>query len=249
MKTSIGLIIFLFISPAHAGIVSIRADNWFPMNAEPGSKNEGYMIDIAREIFKKAGYTVDYKIMPWKRAIKSVRSGKIDCVVGAYIEDAPDFIFPTENWGMDITGYYVANKSNWTFNGFNSLLDKKVGVINGYSYGGEFDNLVKSRTDVFKASSGSDAIDKNFKKLISNRLDVVVASESAATAKLKELKLNGKIKMAGTNPTKEPLFIACSPAKESSKELIVLVDKGTQALRTSGKLKQILAKYGLKDWK
>lgn len=44
-------------------------------------------------------------------------------------------------------------------------------------------------------------------------------------------------------------YIACSPAKESSKVLMKLVDEGTDKLRQSGELQKILDKYGLKDWK
>jgi polar amino acid transport system substrate-binding protein len=248
MKVVIGLFITSVLIPVSAETISIRADAWFPMNGKPGGNSEGYMIDMATEIFEAAGHTVDYKQMPWERAVKSVRNGLFDCVVGAYPEDAPDFIFPSVNWGMDSTGYYVTNKSTWQFNGFDSLLNQKVGVIGGYAYGEEFDALVKSRPDVFKGTSGKDALAKNFKKLMNNRIDVVVESVSVANAKLKEIGLNSKLKMAGTNPEKAPIYIACSPAKSTSKMYIELIEKGTEELRQTGKLKTILAKYGLEDW-
>jgi polar amino acid transport system substrate-binding protein len=176
MKLVIGLLITNMLLPVYAATVSIRADAWFPINGEPGGNSEGYMIDMATAIFTAAGHTVDYKKMPWVRAVKSVREGLFDCVVGAYVEDAPDFIFPSTNWGMDRTGYYVTSESTWKFSGFDSLLTETVGVINGYAYGDEFDALVKSRVDVFQGSSGEDALERNFKKLVHNRLDIVVES-------------------------------------------------------------------------
>jgi polar amino acid transport system substrate-binding protein len=66
-----------------------------------------------------------------------------------------------------------------------------------------------------------------------------------ANAKLKELGLNSKLKIAGTNLEKAPIYIACSPAKSTSKMYIELIEKGTKILRESGKLKTILDKYGL----
>ena len=232
-----------------ADTISIRADEWFPMNGEPDSGNEGYMIDLAREIFGAAGHKVDYKLMPWERAVNSVRAGKFDCVVGAYPEDAPDFKFPTENWGIDSTGYFVRPDSTWTFNGYDSLLTQKVGVISGYAYGDEVDELIKSRGDVFKAASGNDALEKNFKKLTGKRLDLVIESIAVGNAKIKEMNLTGKIKLGGKDPSEEPIYIACSPAKATSAAYIKLVDEGTRALRASGKLQQIMSKYGLSDWK
>jgi len=248
MKLIIGFLLTSAMLPVHAETVTIRADSWFPMNGEPNGNLQGYMIDMATEIFTAAGHTVDYKKMPWERAVKSVREGLFDCVVGAYPEDAPDFVFPSVSWGLDSTGYYVTNESTWQFNGFASLLDQKVGVISGYAYGDEFDALVKSRTDVFKSSSGKDALGKNFKKLMHNRIDIVVESVAVANAKLKELGLHSKLKIAGTNPEKAPIYIACSPTKVTSKMYIELIEKGTEVLRESGKLKTILDKYGLQDW-
>ena len=231
-----------------AATITIRADEWFPMNGEPNSDNEGYMIDLAREIFTAAGHSVDYKLMPWERAVKSVRTGQFDCVVGAYPEDAPDFKYPKESWGMDSTGFFTKADSAWSFNGFGSLLSEKVGVISGYAYGEKLDELVKSRKDVFKSASGNDALEKNLKKLASNRLSVVIESVAVGNAKIKEMNLDGKVKLAGTDPLQEPIYIACSPAKPASDNYIKLVDEGTRALRASGKLKAILDRYGLKDW-
>lgn len=248
MKLVIGLLTLAISLPASAATVTIRADDWFPMNGDPNGDKQGYMIDMATAIFTAAGHTVDYKVMPWERAINSVREGKFDCVVGAYPEDAPDFIFPSLNWGMDGTGYYVNNASTWTFTGFDSLLTQKVGVISGYAYGEEFDALIRSRPDVFKDVSGTDALEKNFKKLVNNRIDVVVESVSVANAKLKELGFNEALKSAGTNAEKAPIYIACSPAKPTSKMYIELIEKGTETLRASGQLKDILNKYGLQDW-
>ena len=68
-------------------------------------------------------------------------------------------------------------------------------------------------------------------------------------AKLKEMGLESKIDEAGDLGEASNIYIACSPAKESSKVLMNLVDEGTEKLRLSGELQKILDKYGLKDWK
>tara|TARA_R110002167_G_scaffold88523_5_gene238762 strand:+ start:5284 stop:6054 length:771 start_codon:yes stop_codon:yes gene_type:complete len=243
------LLSFVLSTSVLAKSVSIRADHWFPMNGDPDSGNEGFMIDIAREVFAAGGYTVDYKLMPWERAIDSTRKGETDCIVGAYVDDAPDFLFPSENWGMDVTGYFTNTDSAWSFSGLNSLLDQKVGVIDGYAYGEELDVLVAERKDVFKAVSGGNSLETNFKKLLAKRVDVVVESVAVGLAKVKELNLADKIKLAGKDSTSAEIYISCSPVTANGKELIELVDKQTAALRASGQLEKILTKYGLSDWK
>jgi len=77
--------------------LTIRADEWFPMNGDPDSSNPGYMIDFAKAVFEPKGIKVDYALMPWKRALYEVRKGNNDCVVGAYESEAPGFLFPDEH--------------------------------------------------------------------------------------------------------------------------------------------------------
>jgi polar amino acid transport system substrate-binding protein len=125
-----------------ADTISIRADNWFPMNGQPNAKQPGYMIELATHIFTAAGHTVDYKLLPWERAVESVRKGEFDCVVGAYKDDAPDFVYPQAPWGMDRTVFFVKAGDSWTYTGLASFQGKKVAVIKGYAYGDEFDKYI-----------------------------------------------------------------------------------------------------------
>ncbi|MDF2177987.1 transporter substrate-binding domain-containing protein [Aliiglaciecola sp. CAU 1673] len=250
MKTSILLstAAAVFSASCMADTISIRADDWFPINGQPDAAKPGFMIELATRIFTEAGHEVDYKLMPWERAVDSVRKGEFDCVVGAYKEDAPDFIFPNENWGIDDTGFFVKEGDSWTYSGPDSLLQRKVAVINGYAYGDTLDKLIEDNPSVFQGLGGSDALEKNVKKLEAGRADVIIESPSVMQAKLKEMGVSG-IVLAGTLDEPSEIYIACSPAKDSSKQYMDLVDKGTAKLRASGELAKIMESYGLEDWK
>lgn len=230
---------------AFAQSVSIRTDEWFPMNGKPGDKPEGFLIDFAKRTFD----SVDYKLMSWQRAVEEVKQGNFDCVIGAFKEDAPGFVFPEESWGVNQTAVYVRSSDTWQYDGPSSLLDRKVGIIKGYSYEDEIDSLVKSRKDVFKALSGVDALDKNVKKLAAGRIDTLIESEPVANAKILQLGLQGKIKLVGHTNLPQPMYIACSPAKAKSKELVKRVDEVIRELRANGEIEKIMSQYGLSDWK
>ena len=45
------------------------------------------------------------------------------------------------------------------------------------------------------------------------------------------------------------MYIACSPAKEGMQEIVEQLNEGLIELRANDKLKPLLTKYGLKDWK
>ncbi|WP_339672212.1 transporter substrate-binding domain-containing protein [Dasania marina] len=247
MIVRILLVVMLWVC-AHVSFaqsVSIRTDEWFPMNGTPGQKPAGFLIDFAERTFD----SVDYKLMSWQRAVEEVKNGSFDCVIGAFKEDAPGFVFPEESWGVNQTAVYVRSADSWSYQGVDSLLARKVGIIKGYSYEEEIDALVKTRKDVFKALSGVDALEKNFKKLAAGRIDTLVESEPVANAKILQMGLSGKIKRVGHTNLPQPMYIACSPAKASSKKLVKRVDTVIRELRASGELEKIMNQYGLTDWK
>lgn len=253
MKTPLRMLIsFLFLvffsTPMLAEIVTIRADRWFPINGEPDSPTPGYMIEMATRIFKEAGLSVDYQPIPWKRAIVFVREGRHDCVVGANKQDTPDFVFPNSSWGTDSAIIYVKKGEKWRYQGLSSLASIHLGLIGGYAYNATVNQFIKENKDRLQLLSGDNALENNIKKLLLGRITATIESPLVMSAKLKEMGLEGEIIPAGQVGETVDMYIACSPAKKSSKTLIKLVDEGTQKLRQSGELKTILDKYGVQDW-
>lgn len=245
-KTFISALVLASVS-AGADTISIRADNWFPMNGEPGSAKPGYMIELAEKIFSAAGHTVDYKLMPWERAVDSVRKGEFDCVVGAYKDDAPDFVYPQAEWGMDSTVFFKKADSSWTYTGLDSLKGLKTAVLSGYAYGEDFDKFIVDNPQSFDAIGANNGLENNIKKLKAGRVDIVAESPSVMGAKLKEMGVSG-IVSAGALGEATEMYIACSPAKESSKDYVKLIDEGTSKMLASGEFTKILESYGISDW-
>jgi polar amino acid transport system substrate-binding protein len=90
------VLLLLVSTQINAETVTIRSDSWFPINGTPGDELPGFQIELAQRTFE----SIDYRLMPWGRAVEQVGAGKFDCVVGAYIDDTPGFVLPTENWGI-----------------------------------------------------------------------------------------------------------------------------------------------------
>ncbi len=234
---------------AQADTVTIRADLWYPFNGEPLAAKPGYMIELSQKIFASAGYTVDYQLMPWSRALSTVRKGDADCVVGAYASDAAGFIFPRENWGVDSIDAYVKTGDKWRYTGAQSLLTRKVATIQDYSYSPEIDTLIKQSPTAFDAAVGDDAIEKNIRKLINGRVDTLLESHTVIASRLALPQFENQLELAGHITQPLPLYIACSPANSArSKKLIEIIDTQTPLLHKSGEIEQIMKKYHLSDW-
>ena len=246
----LGSAVAMFIaSTAMADTIVLKADEWCPYNCKPGAEKEGFMIDIAREILKEAGHEIKYEVMPWDKAIDEAREGKIDGIVGAGEEDAPDFIFPKEPTAINSVCFFSKKSKGWTFKDMSSLNDVKVGVIEGYSYYDKVDEFIESAPKNLVKISGKEAAKDLASRLIRGLLDVIIENEFVAPLTFgKEME---NIQVSGCGG-RDDLFVAFSPhasKKATSEEYAKLMTEGVRKLRKDGRLQKILDKYGIKDWK
>ncbi len=238
---------------ARAETITLVADPWCPYNCDPASGKLGYAVDIAKVIFEKAGHTVDYKVLPWTRALADTRAGKIDGAVGAGTTDKDGLILPKEEIAMSQNGAYVKASSAWVYKDIKGLESVVTGVVLDYTYAGAFGDYVTANTRNPKrivASAGNNALEQNLRRMIAGRgIDVVVDDVAVVSYNTKELNLATEIKSAGTIGEADPIYIGFSAAKPTSQAYADLMDAGLAEMRKSGKLAEILGKYGLKDWK
>lgn len=250
LRLAAGILAVGCVTSVAADTVTIRADAWYPMNSEEGAEKQGYMIELAEAVFAMQDHEVDYQNMPWERALTSVREGKHDCVVGAYESDAPDFIMPEEHWGFDQSVFYVKPGTQWRYEGVESLAEVTVATIGGYAYGEAFDEYVEENPDTVEVINANNALEKNIRKVLGGRVDAILESPPVLKAQLQKMDMSGELESAGELAEPVRMYIACSPANEErSRKLVEWVDEGTRKLRESGKLDEILDRYGMEDWK
>lgn len=243
------IIIGLAVNAAEK-VISIRTDVWCPFACEPKAKNPGFMIEIVQDILKKEGYTVDYQLMPWARAIRDTKLGKYDAIIGAGRSDAPGFIFPDEPQGLTKYSTFGLKETNWKYLDEKSLEGIKLGAISSYSYDDETNRLIEKKHGSIELVSGDEPLGQLIKMVEQKRIMAFVESPQVLSFYLKEK--NIKIKLNDLGPLKEnsqELYIAFSPEKKELSGLAKKISLGTVELRKTGKLKKILSKYGLTDWK
>ena len=235
--------------------ISIVADEWCPYNCKPDSENPGFMIEIAKQIFEPKGIKINYQVMPWERAIEQTRKGSFNAIVGAGVGDAPDFIYPAEPIGYTSNVFYVKSDSSWKFEDIESLKTVSLGVIDGYTYETKLDEYIVANANnplKIQAVSGETGLDQNFKKLTKGRIDVYLENMNVAQKYIADNNLWGKFKVAGqiqSDDVKQHyLYIAFSPVNAESAGFAKTLSEGVVELRNSGKLKDILNKYNLRDW-
>ena len=110
---ALAAVVLLHGGTAAAGTVTLVADEWPPFNMAPGGPRQGYMVDIAREVFEPLGFTVEYRTMSWVRALDDVMAGVHDGVIGATRAEARSLVIPEECLGLDRLAFYVRKDSQW----------------------------------------------------------------------------------------------------------------------------------------
>jgi len=240
------------VGAASADVITIRADEWLPYNGPLNRKPAGYMIELADAIAATNKHSIDYNTMPWDDAVASARKGDIDCVVGALKSDAEGFAFPEESWGKSLNGIYALNDTTWRYSGIESFSSVRVAVISEYSYTEEIDAYIEQHKDdptkVVVVNSTGRALMNAVSRLVSGKADVLIEDVNVAASTFKRMNMSDRMAQVGIAGEAEPMYVACTPASPRGKLFADMFSKGTAELRASGKLAEILEKYGLSDW-
>lgn len=227
--------------------IIVVADPWCPHNCKAGDAQEGYMVDIAREVLEERGYTLEYRNFSWARSLRMTRRGEFHAVVGAFKTDAPDFVFPEVAQGRASISLFTYPDNDWSFDGIPSLEDQTLLIINGYSYTSLLDDYIernKEDPERIWILSGPAPFNRAVTLLSKHRSDVFAADDYVmAWAIRNDPELNRPRTAGKFGETLS--YVAFSPAIENSHELARILSEGTQKLIDSGRVNAILENYGL----
>jgi len=254
------ILAMVILTPATAfpDTILLKSDAWCPYNCDPDSKLPGYTIEVAKRIFEKAGHELRYEIAPWSRSIKLAKEGDITAIVGVTRNEAPELIFPEQEFGISLLHFYKRKGFPWNFSGVKSLDTVRVGIMGDYEYGAEFDEYFEKNKETRKVQiiRAKEPLVLNIRKLLRRRIDVIPEDKSVFFNTANSMGVWDKIEVAGSDPigSKEnldesKLYIAFSPKNPKSKEYAKLISDGIEQMRLSGELREILAKYKLTDWR
>ena len=231
-------------------VVTIVSDVWCPYNCDAANREQGFMIDVTREILSRVGYDVRYVNQTWSAALSDVASGRMDAVVGSSQSEAKDLVLAGEPLGENRTCFFTREDDPFVYRQGMSLLSRRVGAIAGYLYGDPIDSYLKEhRADYNQVQFvvGDKPLLQNIRKLKASRIDTVIENAAVRDFSVRKYLIAG-IRNGGCD---EPvsLYIAFSPKREDAGRLADAMSKGIRELRKKGRMHDILVRYGLKDWK
>ncbi len=232
-------------------VLTFASDPWPPYAGTAGAEQEGYILDVLREIYEPLDYRVRFVNKPWSRCIAEVRSGKLTGLAGCDVHEAPDLVYPRRTIGSTQPTFFVRKDSSWRYEGVESLSSIRLGAIQDYTYERSVDVYIRQHqgTDRVLLAKGNDALQQLIGHLRAGRIDTFVETAPVVRAVLhaSDGEVNGIIS-AGEAPGLD-LFVPFSPRLPEARRYAQLFDKGIDQLRSNGRLAEILASYGLEDWR
>jgi len=226
--------------------IQLAVDPYPPYTIQNGNENmytNGFAVEIAKEIFTKIGYEAVFNVVPFAKGIEMMKSGEMDGMMTVYkTTERESFVdYPKESIAPDSQSFFALKESNIKFDGdINNLKGKKIGIVQGYTYGDDFSNAVTNGT--VTSETANDAA-SNLEKLLNNRIDVILDGKYTV---LYNLKLKGKLDRVQelTPESRTPaLYLVFSKKSNIDKTIIDRYDEILGQMKKDGTWNSIIDKY------
>lgn len=168
------LVLLTLAIPCHADpkITACGHHDYAPWNWKSGEKIVGACAEITQELFKRVGVETDLKYLgPWQRCQTLIEQGAVDVNICSFINEKrkeySQFIMTP--MGFNENAVFVQKDKAFLFERWDDLAKKKTVMVLGVSIGQEFDEFLKTKTDVVRVST----FFQSFHMLARGRVDFI----------------------------------------------------------------------------
>jgi polar amino acid transport system substrate-binding protein len=198
----------------------------------------GYSWEVFIESFLVMGYSIEYTIVPWPRAIRLLEYGHADLLFPISKSNARLRVYDYSKESINSTDYviYLPKNSSLQWKGYDSLTGQVIGVKREYHYGEKFKSLSNfTKYDVGKISEG-------FQMLEKGRIDGFIGYQNSWDYILKQNGWEFKFKKTPVIDSNFEYVVSMKGVKENTK-LLEVYDEGKIKIIKVGKLEEIKQKW------
>lgn len=223
------------------GVIKLASLDWEPYIG-PNMKDGGYVTEVIKEAYKRAGYTVQIDYLPWARAVKMSKDGDYDGYMPEYYSEdlKKDFLLSAPFQGGPL-GLFKKKTSKISFKKIDDLKPYSIGVVRGYVNTAEFDAAAYLKKDEAK-----DDI-TNFKKLIAGRIDLIVCDKYVGEHILNtDLKANaGEVEFMEPVLEQKDLYVCITKTAPDAQKKIDAFNSAVKQMVDDGTITKIMDKHGM----
>ncbi|WP_276571904.1 substrate-binding periplasmic protein [Desulfonema magnum] len=211
-----------------------------PLVYKDKDKLKGMDLDVIVEFCKQNGIRHEFKAFPWKRALMNIKEGEADGIFTLFrTKEREEFLYyPSVPINTVKTVIWARKESGIKIRELNDLKSHSLGVIAGYKYGSQFDNLKELK------KTFCDTKEQLIKMLNKQRFDLAADSEACFKFMCKKIGLEQSKFEIVYVLTQNPVYFAFS--KSLGERGAVLAEKFSQfmkLLQENGALEQIRNHY------
>lgn len=205
----------------------------------------GVAVEIVETALGRMKTPIIYKYAPFQRSLAYMEHGQADALFT--IRKTPErelnyHFSPLPLLTQDIV-VFVRRDSPIHFTGnLHELSTYSIGVVQHASYGADFDKMAKSRR--FDKLEIATSHEMNFRKLLANRMDIVLCSRKVGLEILKTLSSVEKVKTIGPPIGSYKSYIIFNK-KTVSLKLVSDFNKNIMEMEGDGTLTHIKRKYDM----
>jgi polar amino acid transport system substrate-binding protein len=245
---------WLFSAAVKAETLRFATIDYCPFTCDPSVADgkEGFMTDVLREAFEETGYTLEIDMLPYVRAVKSVRSGMHDGIVLVGREFAPDLIYPDQPTVIQRVAFLVNAGDSWRYTGVESLSEVTVGIVQGFYYVDPdliayLEAQQGNDTRVF-VMHGANTTRRGLGMLQARRITTFLEGEYSAIYEMGTMGIQDAVKVAGYTTDAFEDYTAFSPSHPNARQYAQVLSGKIAQLKQSGRLNEILRRYGITSY-
>lgn len=227
--------------------IKIAAIDWCPQIC-PKQRQQGYVIELIKQVFKDSPYHLRIDYFPWSRAIKNVLTGQYQALLAPAKAEAPQLRYPHTPVGQQAMCFFTKNDSQWRYDGVSSLKDKQIGIAIDTSIE-ELNDFVERHPEQFQYQPYHERyITQNAKKLDKNRIDAFLFTYNSTRYELTQNGIWHNYRSAGCVSSAD-IFLAFTPEQGQShqvSEQMTFFDMKMEQMNHTLIKEQLLDLYGLK---
>ncbi len=162
----------------------IVTNPWPPYAMEVEEELTGTDIEITQAVFRQLGMAIKIQFYPWKRCLMMVERQQADAVLDAgLIPEREEFLyFPEEPVSEGVTVFFIKAGRTIPFTTLEDLNGLRIGAGLGYNYCDEID-----QAPFIQQAERVSTLEQNFKKLLADRIDVVVEADAVGYFTAKQM--------------------------------------------------------------
>jgi polar amino acid transport system substrate-binding protein len=225
-----------------ASLVLVAADS-APTAYIRNGRPSGILVDVVTEAFRRAGYQLEIKLMPWARCLVEIRTGRVDGIFSVFeLPERKEFLtYTTVPLINQILAFFVPTESDLKFGGdITQSQNLIIGTIRGTSYGTKVDGVLNA--GVWSTVVKTNNIDSLVGMLALKRIDLAVGYREVVLEAAAKKGYSDKIKELIPSIDVIPSYLAFTKRRDYS-DVVASFDRALTSMKNDQSFSAIYDKY------